>query len=82
MDRDGAGVMGRTGRGVWAAPQQAPFCPERTGQEGLLDLLPGVAPPGTAGEPPAGALWPLRKAESGRCRAEEGRGLLLLPSRH
>ena len=35
--------MGRKGRGVWAASLQAPFCLERTGQEGLLDLLPRVA---------------------------------------
>ena len=41
MDRNGAGMMGR--RWVQAASQQAPFCPERVGQEGILDLLPGVA---------------------------------------
>ena len=43
LDGDGAGVMRGKGHGVWAASQQAPFCPERIGQEGLLDLLPSVA---------------------------------------
>lgn len=40
MGGDGAEAMGRKGHEVWATPRQAPFCPEKTGQEGLLDLLP------------------------------------------
>ena len=63
-------MMGRKGRGVWAASLQAPFCLERTGQEGLLDLLPRVALLRLSERAACpGTLWPPRKVESSRCRA-------------